>query len=369
MPQQPYPNPYGQQPPPGAGGWQQPAPQPGSVPYGQPAQQPYQPQQPYHPQPQFQPQYIYAGAVNPVQTRSANDHADARYGKGARRGGLWRILFFLSLIVLLLALGCVGYIFYTYWQGQHEYDELAQEYMQVDDPGGVITLADFHVDWDGLRAINPDVVGWVYMPDTVINYPIVWREDDSDYYLKRTFGDNSVGTFGAEYGTIMLEGINSSAWTDEVNVIYGHHLNNGSMFSLMGDFYDDSDAFNAHRVIYVLTPIGNFKMTSFACDKVLGTSTDIVIPNFPTKEEFLEYIQARIAESGVTPNPAAIPADKIQQVFAFSTCSQPDHEYRIVTFCSVDEFLPTGSDEVIGNSLVQEEEIADVHGMVDERLL
>lgn len=315
-------------------------------------------------QPQGQ---VYAGGVNPVRTTSASQHADVRYGKGARRGGVWRVMFFLSLIVLLGALACVGYIFYTYWQGQSEYDELAQEYMQVDDPTGVTTLASFQVDWDGLRAINPDVVGWVYVPGTVVNYPIVWREDDDEYYLKRTFGDNSAGTFGAEYGTIMLAGVNSPEWTDQVNVIYGHHLNNGSMFALFADVAD-TQAFNEHRTIYVLTPVGNFRMTSFACDKVPGSSTDIVILNFPTAEELAAYVQARLDDSLVTPDPAPLPADKVKQVFAFSTCSQPDHQNRIVTFCSVDEFLPAGSDEARGNALIDEGEVADVQGMVDERL-
>lgn len=352
MPQQPY----------GPRAYRQPPHQ--QAPYqGQPYQQQYQ--QPVQaPQPQ-----AYAGGVRPIQTASATQHADARYEKGARRGGGWRVMFFISLIVLVGALACVGYIFYTYWEGQHEYDELTEEYFHVDDPTGVTTLASFQIDWDGLRAINPDVVGWVYMPDTVINYPIVWRENDDAYYLRRTFGDNSVGTFGAEYGTIMLAGVNSPEWTDQVNVIYGHHLNNGSMFSLIGKCYGDSELFNEHREIFVLTPVGNFRMTSFACDKVLGTSTDIVIPNFPTREEFQEYLQARVSTSGVTPDPAAIPIDKIQQVFAFSTCSQPDHEYRIITFCSVDEFLPAGSDESQANALLDEAQVAEVQGMVDERLL
>lgn len=381
MPQTPYdPNFFGQQP--FVKGYQQPVSssrQPQS--YGQPTapaggqQAQYQsawPQQnpvPPTAYPGSQPQaQRYAGAVRPVQTRSADDHADVRYSKGARRGGFWRVLFFLSLIVLLGALSCVGYIFYTYWQGQNEYDELAQEYMQVDDPGGVATLASFNIDWDGLRAINPDVVGWVYVPDTVINYPIVWRENDDNYYLKRTFGDNSVGTFGAEYGTIMLAGVNSSSWTDQVNVIYGHHLNNGSMFALFADMADSS-VFNEHREIFVLTPVGNFRMTAFAVDKVAGSSTDIVIPNFQTKEELTAYVQQRLDDSLVMPDPPAIAADKVQQVFAFSTCSQPDHQNRIVTFCSVNEFLPAGSDESKGNSLLDEEEVAEVQEMADERLL
>ena len=364
--QQGMPNQYpGQQP-----GYQQ-AQQP-YQPYQQPhqQQQPQQqqpPQQPYTPmQPQQPAQQAQAGAVRGVTQASAVKHADKQYSKGARRGGAWRILFLLSLAVLIVALSCVGYIMYTYWAGQQEYDELAQEYMQVDDPEG--SLTSFHIDWDGLRAINPGVVGWVYFPGTVINYPIVWRENDDNYYLKRSFGDNSAGTFGAEYGTVMLAGVNSPEWTDQVNVIYGHHLNNGSMFSAFADL-QDTDVFNANRIVYVLTPVGNFKLSTFAVDKVLGSDTSIVIPNFETRQELTDYIQARIDASLVTPDPPAPAAASVKQVFAFSTCSQPDHEYRIITFSRVEGFLPAGSDAVLEDSLMDDESESEVLGMVDERLL
>lgn len=283
-----------------------------------------------------------------------------------RRHGL-RVLLIITSIILIGALGAVGYIAWTYWNGQNEYDQLT-EYMQVDDKDGVLTLGSFDVDWDGLRAINPDVVGWVYLPGTVINYPIVWKKDDDTYYTKYNFGDNSVGAFGAEYGAIALSGANSPKWTDQANFISGHHMRNKTMFALLYDF-QNSDTFNANRVFYVLTPEGNFKMTSFACDKVRGDAQDIVITNFPTEQEFRDYVQARIDESKVDPNPVYVTADEIEQIFAFYTCSEPDNQYRIMVYCSVDEFLPAGSDVAQGNALVDAQDIASVEAATGERLL
>ncbi len=315
--------------------------------------------------PDFSSSSAQGAGVKPSATATALEHADKNYSKGARRGGFWRFLYIVALIVLIGSLCAVGYIFYTYWAGQREYDELT-EYMTVDDSGEYYTLGSFHVDWDALREINSDVVGWVYVPDTVINYPIVWRDHDDNYYLKRSFGDNSAGAFGAEYGTIMLAGVNSSKWTDQVNVIFGHHLNNGSMFALMGGFTDSSE-FNAHRTIFVLTPEGNFKLTTFAVDKVLGSSTDIVIPNFETEDDFQKYVQERVDDSLVTPIPPAPSVANIKQVFAFSTCSEPDNNYRIITFATVDEFLPVGTDRLQGDSLVDKSDIDTVDNMATER--
>lgn len=285
-----------------------------------------------------------------------------------RKGGVWRVVFIIAILVLVLSLGGLGWLLYTYWNGQSEYDRLSEDTFSVSDSDGVTTLGSFSVDWDALRAINSDVVGWVYVPGTNISYPICWREGDDKYYLKHNFGQNSVGDFGAEYGCIMLAGVNSPDWTDQVNVIYGHHMANGTMFATLGDFAWNDELFNSLRTFYVLTPEGNFRTTSFAVDRVLGSSTDIVIPNFDSKQDFHDYVQARLDTSTVNPDPPAPAVDDIKQVFAFSTCDS-DTRYRIVTFCSVDEFLPAGSTVSQGNSLVSEGDVESVEGAISERLL
>ncbi|WP_165062266.1 class B sortase [Adlercreutzia sp. ZJ154] len=289
--------------------------------------------------------------------------------KQKRKGGAWRVVFILAIVVLACALGGLGWLLFTYWNGQNEYTKLSDENFTINDSSGVTTLGSFDVDWDALRAINPDVVGWVYVPGTNISYPICWRKNDDKYYLKHNFGQNSVGDFGAEYGCIMLAGVNSPDWTDQVNVIYGHHMANGTMFATLGDFAWSDELFNQLRTFYVLTPEGNFRTTSFAVDKVPGSSTDIVIPDFDSMQDFHDYVQKRIDTSTVNPDPPAPPVDDIKQVFAFSTCSYPDVNYRIVTFCSVDEFLPAGSTVSQGNSLVDQGDIESVEGAIAERLL
>lgn len=307
-----------------------------------------------------------AGYVDPVNQQTGYDYADQAYGKTARRHSAWSVLFFIALFVFIAALAGVGYIAYTYWSGQNHYDELTEN-VEVTDPDEYLTLASFDVDWDALRAINPDVVGWVYLPGTPMNYPICWREGDDTYYMKHNFGGRGVGAFGAEYGCPVLSSANSPEWTDQMSFVAGHNMMNGTVFAFLEEM-QDSAVFNEHRTFYLLTPEGNFRLTAFACDRIRGDSKVTVIPNFETEEEFRQYLSQHVGESLVQPDPNLPSVDSIKQVVAFYTCSEPDNKYRVMVYCAVEEFLPAGSDVSQGNKLIDEDVVEDLNASAAERI-
>lgn len=287
-------------------------------------------------------------AASPAQP-AEYDRDNRRYVARSRKRGPWRVVFWLALVVLVASLGALAYIGFTYWNGQRAYDDIAASAnLTVPEDAAGATLADFSVDWDALRAVNPDVVGWVYVPGTSVNYPIVYRAHDDSYYLNHTFGGDTTGQFGAEFGCIMLSGENSGDLTDEVNVVYGHNMANGSMFAQFASF-TDPDVFNAHRTVYVLTPAGNFRLSTFAVDRIAGSDTTVVVPT-QTPEELAAYVQKRMDDSLVAPDPAARPASEISQVFAFSTCDNAQDTYRFITFAEVVEYLPAGGSTSLNGS-------------------
>ena len=80
------------------------------------------------------------------------------------------------------------------------------------------------VDFDSLKKINPDIIGWLHYPSLDISYPIL-KGEDNDYYLHHTVEKKK--NFS---GSIFMETKNSSQFTDSHTIIYGHNMKNGSMF-------------------------------------------------------------------------------------------------------------------------------------------
>lgn len=316
--------------------------------YGQPL-----PQQPYDAywQQGAYPQGGYAdygtGQFPPIEPQ-----------KPKRRGS--RVLFWVLVVVLVLALSLLAYIGLTYWMGQQAYDQVA-EHAQVEGDD----LAAFDVDWDALRAINSDVVGWVYVPGTNVNYPIAWRENDTEYYLWHNFNGDTSPTFGAEYGCPALSGANNPLFTDDINIISGHNLFNGEMFSVFSTF-NDSAVFNEHRTIFVLTPNGNYRLRTFAVDYVSGYGT--VPIRFKTTAEMHEFMQQCVDDTLVDAEPPVPDPKRIDRAFAFYTCDNTNDAYRFFVFAAVEEYLPlNAAAEGIGGNLASDEDVNAVNDAAGKR--
>lgn len=103
------------------------------------------------------------------------------------------------------------------------------------------------VDFAALKEINPDIYAWVCVPGTNISYPVLQREGDDDYYIRRAEdGSHYTG------GCIFSEDINRRDFSDTVTVLYGHNLNSGKMFAQLNRFAD-ANFFEKTRYIVVYT--------------------------------------------------------------------------------------------------------------------
>lgn len=299
--------------------------------------------------------------------KTDNDEPESNKKKKKKKNPLVRVIFWLALLVLIGSLGVLGYLVYTYWDAEEQYNQITER--AFGEPDDDATLADLVVDWDALREINPDVVGWIYIPGTAVNYPIAHKDGDSEYYLHHNFSLEEGAQFGAEFGSIMLSGDNKADFSDEVNILYGHHMRDGSMFAQFAEFRE-SEEFNKHRHIYLLTPEGNYRLTTFGVEHVPMTYGTIATPNYQTDEEFNEFKQWLIDNSIVNADPNT--DDRVPdaaKLFGFSTCDGADDTWRYITFATVSEFVPAdmiGTGEYKGRK-VKDKTIDKVENAVEDR--
>ena len=171
-----------------------------------------------------------------------------------------KLLIFLIIILLIIGVGCLSYFIYMQMKYQHvvdEYNTIAENFTTdpTDDPDSTNSDLndeddDLVIDWNGLKAQNQDVVGWIVMSPSV-NYPIVQGSDNNEYLHKNFNGDYEFA------GCIFMNCDNSSDFTDKNTILYGHNMRNGSMFGDLDYFYTESYATD-NPYIYIYTPNGKF---------------------------------------------------------------------------------------------------------------
>lgn len=113
------------------------------------------------------------------------------------------------------------------------------------------------VDFFQLAQINSDIVGWIYIEGTNVNYPIVQAENNR-YYLNRLFD----GSYNAS-GCIFLDCRSSSDFSDRHSIIYGHHMKDNSMFAGLMQ-YKQQAFFDEHPVALLVTPEAYYKIQFFS---------------------------------------------------------------------------------------------------------
>ena len=168
-----------------------------------------------------------------------------------KRGGL-DVVRTIILIAAFAVLIYSGYqlftIFHGYAAADNEYEDIQKEFTRpvvkpegptpepeaVESPeeGSTRLIEDaeppLEVDWDELKSVNSDIVGWIYVEaQSGISYPIC-QTTDNEYYLHRTFRKEPIFA-----GAIFEDFCNSPEFSDPNTIVYGHNMKSGSMFAML----------------------------------------------------------------------------------------------------------------------------------------
>lgn len=174
-------------------------------------------------------------------------------------------------------------------------------------------------DSNELMKINADTVGWIKIPDTNIDYPIV-QAKDNDYYLTRDFTKKRNSG-----GSIFLDYRNDGNMGNANNIIYGHNMRDKSMFQNVMN-YKDKEFFENNRIIYTYTPEGVQQWEVFLLF-VTDTSFDYLHVDFDSDREFNDYIRAVWRKAWQKADVQLTAADKL---LTLSTCSYEYDDARTV---------------------------------------
>lgn len=154
------------------------------------------------------------------------------------------------------------------------------------------------LDFDRLSSINPDVIAWLELKGTKIDYPVV-QGTDNKTYLKTAFDGSK-----SKFGTLFVDCNVDNPFEDFNTIIYGHHMKDGSMFQFI-DRFKKKNVFEQYQTFDLYTPNKNYEIDVIAYLNVKYTSKiyQTAFYDDESKTEYLELIKhraKRYVEKGVS---------------------------------------------------------------------
>lgn len=203
----------------------------------------------------------------------------------------------LIIILLIIAFGLLCYSSYMLYKSYSEYKEIDDTYNQIvedyveitEDTTGDVSEANtadnISINWCELQKINKDIIAWIRIPDTNINYPIVQGTSNTEYLHQNIYKKYSKG------GSIFVDSYIKNPFSNFNTIVYGHNLNNGSMFSYIKKYKNEEYA-KEHNVIYIYFPDGRIQQYKvFAFGEVDADNYDIYNVSVDNLQEYYEVIK------------------------------------------------------------------------------
>lgn len=255
------------------------------------------------------------------------------------------LLIILCCILLTVFVVCAYKIASTligYKKAESSYNNISSQVVKMASPKPAVqTLPDtpeasappehspLKIDFDSLRADYPEVVGWIYSPNTKINYPVV-HTTDNVFYIEHLYnGDYNMN------GSIFVDCKCAGNFTEQNTLVYGHNMNDGSMFAGLRD-YRDPNFYPEHPVMYLSTPDKDYRIDLFA-GFVTAADSDAYTFIFEHDDQFNDFLASAAAQSTFHTDVKVSAEDRI---VTLSTCTYEFDNARYVVMGKLVEILP-----------------------------
>ncbi len=175
------------------------------------------------------------------------------------------------------------------------------------------------INLEALREVNEDVLGWIVIPGTQLEYPLM-RGDDNEYYLERSWeGKPNVA------GSIFMEQVNDRDFKHFNTVLYGHRMKDGSMFGSLKHYASES-YWEKHPYVYIVDDGGIHRYEIFAAYEATleGSTYQVGFSDDESKQQFLENcVGYSDIDTGVVPGIE-------DRIITLSTCTGKGYDSRWV---------------------------------------
>ena len=217
----------------------------------------------------------------------------------------------LNLFVIIFVVVAISYSSYVLWDIYNVYRGafLNDDLLKYKPTGRV---GERNPTLEELMRINKDVLGWIQVKDTHIDYPFVAGKDDMEYVNKDIYGNYSLS------GAIFLTMANSHDFSDRYNLLYGHHMDNGGMFGDVMEFID-KDYFDKHKTGSLYIPDTTFAIEIWACIETDSYDREVYnVLNKTTENDMKRFIS--YIEKNATNVREDLDIKSSDRLIALSTC-------------------------------------------------
>ena len=257
-------------------------------------------------------------------------------------------LIVLSVVLVVVIVACGLWLGYYAVDSQHQkqtYQTLAEDFL-LEEPESSLSLAENDSpeqssttqetvvtlttapprhDLAALQSENPDCVGWLTIPDTTVDYPIVWTPNDPEHYLRRDFYGNY-----ASGGTPFLDGRNEAQAKGQNLIVYGHNMLDGSMFKPVLQYFTPNFQVT-HEDIYLELNGAQYRYQVIAALETNTRSPVYTYTDLNNTAEMEDFRAALLEETSLDAVPQA------EGYLTLSTCNTQGGDSRVLVIAALVE--------------------------------
>lgn len=247
--------------------------------------------------------------------------------KTSIREWIRRILLVVCICVFCYSAYQLISIYLNYKEIEDQTTELIDEYVEEseeDEEDSSVAALSRTIDFDALLERNEDVIGWLYVPDSNIDEPIL-KGDNNDTYIHTSIDHEYMSA-----GCIFVEETNSDDYSDDMTIIYGHNMKNGSRFHDIR-YYSDDDYYKEHQTVYIYTLDGNINIYEIFSAKVVDPDDACYTTVINDYESYIKTAQSNAQMTSEIDTSNQVP------LIMLSTCWSRTNTKRNIVFAYLSE--------------------------------